>query len=410
MNNLQELIDKIVDNTPIIDLHTHLFPPQFGKLYLAGIDELVTYHYLIAEYFTYEKIISPSDFYAKSKKEQADLIWKKIFIDHTPISEAARGILNVLKLLGMKSIPRDINEIRDYLSKFSQEEYMDIIFNKSNIDYLFMTNNPFNAGERKVWESGVEIDSRFKSALRIDDLLFDFPKVEKILEKEGMSVNANLDKSSVENLIAFLEKWAKIMQPYYAMCSVTPEFIYPADNFQTQVLDKVLLPFLKAHQLPFALMFGVKRQVNPKLKLAGDGVGKIDINTVIKLLDKNPDVNFLMTFLSRENIHESAIVARKYGNMRLFGCWWFTNVPFLIEEIVRMRMELVGLNFIPQHSDARIIDQLLYKWFHFKTILKKVLLDKYSDVKEAGWTISEKDIQRDVDGLLRKNFLDFVNK
>lgn len=410
MNNLQKLIDKIVDNTPIIDLHTHLFPPQFGNLYLSGIDELVTYHYLIAEYFTYEKIISPADFYAKSKKEQADLIWKTIFIDHTPISEAARGVLNVLKLLGIKSIPRDINEIRNYLSKFSQEEYMDIIFKKTNIDYLFMTNNPFNEAERKVWESGVEIDSRFKSALRIDDLLFDFPKVQKILEKEGMSVNANLDKPSVENLIAFLEKWIKIMHPYYAMCSVTPEFIYPADNFQTQVLDKVLLPFLKMHQLPFALMFGVKRQVNPKLKLAGDGVGKVDINTVINLLDKNSDVNFLMTFLSRENIHESAIVARKYGNMRLFGCWWFTNVPFLIEEIVRMRMELVGLNFIPQHSDARIIDQLLYKWFHFKTILKKVLLDKYGDVVETGWTVSKQDIQRDIEGLLKRNFLDFVNK
>jgi hypothetical protein len=35
----------------VVDLHTHLFPPSHGQLMLWGIDELLTYHYLIAEYF-----------------------------------------------------------------------------------------------------------------------------------------------------------------------------------------------------------------------------------------------------------------------------------------------------------------------------------------------------------------------
>ena len=34
-----------------MDLHTHLFPPSHGALMLWGVDELLTYHYLIAEYF-----------------------------------------------------------------------------------------------------------------------------------------------------------------------------------------------------------------------------------------------------------------------------------------------------------------------------------------------------------------------
>ena len=41
----------------------------------------------------------------------------------------------------------------------------------------------------------------------------------------------------------------------------------------------------------------------------------------------------------------------------LLGCWWFVNNPSLIDEITRMRMELLGTSFIPQHSDARILDQ-----------------------------------------------------
>jgi hypothetical protein len=35
----------------VIDLHTHLFPPSHGPLMLWGIDELLTYHYLVAEFF-----------------------------------------------------------------------------------------------------------------------------------------------------------------------------------------------------------------------------------------------------------------------------------------------------------------------------------------------------------------------
>ena len=42
-----------------VDLHTHLLPPKHGALCLWGIDELLTYHYLVAEYFV---TAPPSDF------------------------------------------------------------------------------------------------------------------------------------------------------------------------------------------------------------------------------------------------------------------------------------------------------------------------------------------------------------
>ena len=40
-NDLEITIEKIVNNTCVIDLHTHLFPPQHGNLMLWGIDELL---------------------------------------------------------------------------------------------------------------------------------------------------------------------------------------------------------------------------------------------------------------------------------------------------------------------------------------------------------------------------------
>jgi hypothetical protein len=55
----------------VIDLHTHLLPPSHGGLCSWGIDELLTYHYLVAEYFmTAPPTITPESFYALSKAKQ----------------------------------------------------------------------------------------------------------------------------------------------------------------------------------------------------------------------------------------------------------------------------------------------------------------------------------------------------
>ena len=56
-------VDAIVRRAPVIDMHTHLFAPQFGAAYLSGIDELLTYHYLIAELFR-SCPIDPEQFWA----------------------------------------------------------------------------------------------------------------------------------------------------------------------------------------------------------------------------------------------------------------------------------------------------------------------------------------------------------
>ena len=48
---LRETIDRAVAEAQITDVHTHLYSPSFGDMLLWGIDELVTYHYLIAETF-----------------------------------------------------------------------------------------------------------------------------------------------------------------------------------------------------------------------------------------------------------------------------------------------------------------------------------------------------------------------
>ena len=89
-------------------MHTHLFKPSLGTLGLWGIDELLTYHYLEAELFR-SSDIKPEQYWSMSKKEQADAIWKTLFVDHLPVSEATRGVVAVLQVFGLPTESKDLS-------------------------------------------------------------------------------------------------------------------------------------------------------------------------------------------------------------------------------------------------------------------------------------------------------------
>ncbi len=61
-----------------------------------------------------------------------------------------------------------------------------------------------------------------------------------------------------------------------------------------------------------------------------------------------------------------------------------------------MRLELLGLSFTAQHSDARVLDQLIYKWQHSRAVIARVLVDKYADLAATGWVVSAPELERDV--------------
>jgi hypothetical protein len=153
-----------------------------------------------------------------------------------------------------------------------------------------------------------------------------------------------------------------------------------------------------------SLMIGVRRQVNPALRLAGDAVGRANLRAVENICRTFPDNKFLASLLSRENQHELCVYARKFNNLMPFGCWWFMNNPSIVEEITRERIELLGTSFIPQHSDARVLEQVIYKWRNTRRTLAPILSNSYELMLNDGGAISRQDIQRDVARLFRSNF------
>ncbi|MCK4602071.1 MAG: glucuronate isomerase, partial [Phycisphaerae bacterium] len=375
---VESAVRQAVAEVAVTDIHTHLFPPACGKLLLWGVDELLTYHYLVAELFTIApRDLTPAKFWKMPKRQQADLVWEHVFLRHGALSEAARGAITTLNTLGLDVAGRDLVSVRKFFDAQDPEEYLEKVFALANVDYAVMTNDPFRAEEVEQWEANKPGLDRLKASLRIDTLILNWADAAKTMSAAGYKTAAKADKDDFAEARRFLIDWAGRISPIYLAASLPPEFRYPCDEPYAAVIKNVVLPVTKELNLPLAMMIGVRKGVNPALGDGGDGVGVADVPAVSNLCAENPDVKFLATMLSRVNQHELCVLARKFGNLHIFGCWWFCNDPSIIEEITRMRLELLGATFTAQHSDARVLDQLIYKWSHTRKIVADVLAEKY---------------------------------
>ena len=389
---LRAQVELIVNSTPVTDVHTHLFPPEFNAFCLYGIDELLTYHYLTAETFRSARI-SYDEFWRMPKTQQADLVWKTLFVENIPTSEAARGIISVLDVFGLDTRAENLREARAFFASLDLREHIDQVFDIARVSSVVMTNDPLNEAEGQVWNSGVELDHCFRSSLRLDRLFNDCDQTVNVAE-----------------LRRFLDRWIERMNPVYMGVSLPANFQFPAEDTRDRLLREVVLPTAKEHGLALTLMVGVRRRVNPNLREAGDGVGKADVTAVERMCGEYPDVKFLATFLSRENQHELCVAARKFNNLMPFGCWWFLNNPSIVSEITRERLELLGTSFIPQHSDARVLEQLIYKWKHARKEIADALCDTYEQLLLSGRAVTADDISRDVNRMFSGNCTEWLGR
>ena len=471
-----------VASAPTIDLHTHLLPPTHGALCLWGIDELLTYvspsarlsrvfhrpdlplltsqHYLVAEYFiTAPASVTPDSFFALSKQDQADLIWKALFVDRSPVSEACRGVISTLNALGLGEYAqaRDLPRIRQFYGEYRDrgydgaEAFSERVYQQSGVRYAIMTNIPFAANEVKYWKpQRVDYSKRYRSALRVDPLLAgDRETVEAALKGSGYDV-------TLEGARQYLRDWCDTMKPEYMMASTPHDFVLsegtlsgstqnPGSNTEamkvpgafadgalancapigcegeediasvinekSDFLSEVLMKVCEERDLPVALKIGAHRAVNPALKMAGDGVVAFaDAGVLARLCTRFPKVRFLATFLSRNNQHEACVLASKFRNLHIYGCWWFCNNPSMIHEITQMRVEMLGTAFTAQHSDARVLDQLIYKWSHSRAVIANVLVEEYSKLCNSGWSPTRAEIRRDVRRLFGGSYEEFMAK
>lgn len=402
------VVEDVLAGTPFIDVHTHLFPPAFGKLGLWGIDELLTYHYLEAEFFR-SSDTAPERYWSLSKREQADAIWRALFVENNPVSEATRGVIAVLKAFGLPTDSPDLREARSFFNAQSIESHIEKVLQMARVSTVVMTNDPLHPEEARVWLNGVRSHPQFRPVLRLDRILRAWTTHWQALASQGYKVDERGSGKSAGEVQRFLFDWYERMTPLYMAVSLPDTFQYPEDTLGNRMLREAVLPSCRELDLPLSLMIGVRNQVNPALRLAGDAVGRADLRSLEHLCREFPANRFLVSVLSRENQHELCVYARKFNNLMPFGCWWFLNNPSIVEEITRERIEMLGTSFIPQHSDARVLEQVIYKWNNTRRTMTKVLSQTYGLLAEDGRAVLRGDIQRDVTRLFRSNAEQWMN-
>ena len=402
-------VQEAVNAASCVDMHTHLYAPAFGKLGLWGIDELVTYHYLEAEFFRFSNM-TPERYWQLSKQQQADAIWQALFLDNSPISEATRGVVAVLNAFGLPVNSSDLSEARAFFRAQTYDAHVSDVFGMAGVTSVVMTNDPLDRAEVSAWMNGVDDDPRFRAALRLDRLLREWSDPWPLLAAQGYDADDRGSERSMKAIRRFFADWCERMRPLYMAVSLPDAFQFPEETVRGRVLREAVLPSCREFGLPLALMIGVRRQVNPRIRLAGDAVGKADLRALEKLCADFPENRFLVSVLSRENQHELCVYARKFSNLMPFGCWWFLNNPSIVEEVTRERVEMLGPSFIMQHSDARVLEQVIYKWKNTRRTLSKILPEAYGLAVEDGRSVSRKDIERDVRRLFRSNFEEFIQR
>jgi hypothetical protein len=405
-DRIRIVVEEELQATRFIDIHTHLSMPSLGPLGLWGIDDLLTYHYLEAELFR-SSPIQPAQYWGLSKRERADAIWRALFVENPPVSEATRGVVAVLKAFGLPTDKTGLTEAREFFAAQDYPAHVQRVLEIAGVSEVVMTNDPLDPGEAPLWEAGAERHPQFHAVLRLDRILNRWAEHSAPLQAKGYKVE-DASPESLAEVRRFLATWCQTMRPVYMAVSLPDTFQYPEDNMRSRLLAEAVLPLCRELGIPMSLMIGVRYQVNPALRLAGDGSGRVDLRAIERLCVEFPDNRFLVSALSRENQHELCVYARKFANLMPFGCWWFLNNPSIVEEITRERLEMLGTTFIPQHSDARILEQVIYKWRNTRRTLAPILANSYQLLSDDGRAVTRAEIRHDIRRLFRSNFQSFA--
>jgi len=432
---LAEAVAQEVDAAEVIDVHTHLFAHAYGTpLMQYGIDALLTFQQeqalacspeLVAQYLA----SSPEDaeaFKALPQSQQAERVWQALFVERSPLSEHCRGIVSSLNALGLAEelASRDLGAIRKWYSNQAADMFTEKVMRLSKIKYVVSSHSPFFAHvQLQACLHPPPRPPRYHAALEIDALLEgDWDSVIRTLSQVS-------EPLSLRGVSSLLSKCTDALQPEYISTSTPQMMTYSPTGIREReaelqaaldaplkppppaalILDAVILPLCLQKQVPLLLRMGTRRGLNPPLGLAGDGVGSAGLDALATLCFTQPKMKFLATVLCAHDQHEIAVLASRFRNLHLWGCWWYSHIPSVIASTTALRLELLGPNFSFLASSARIHDQLIYKWKHGRSLLTRMLTAKYEELVEQGWRVSRGDIRRDVQRLLGGAYEEFLH-
>jgi hypothetical protein len=232
-------------------------------------------------------------------------------------------------------------------------------------------------------------------------LVDDFLKGDKTSLKHSLNIAGY--KQTVEGARQYLKDSVDIYKPEYMIAWTLHDFqlcIPLVDGIvdgSNEYFSEVLMKVCEELNIPIALKISADSNTNGKI--------------LVQLCKRFPKVRFLATFLSERNQHESCALAKKFPNLHICGCWWYSYSPSIVQEATQARLETLGTAFTAQHSGVRVLDQLVYKWSNSRSAIAHSLFRQYFKLISSGWTgLTRSGIRRDVRLLFGESYEEFLTK
>ncbi len=389
------------------DWHTHLLSPRAGsQLSLWGIDRQLTYHYVRRKLFAAGHV-GPEEFASWDLEKQGDFTWNKLFIDPPGdcFDEGCRGVLVAMEALGLDPNATSLQDAREFYKDTDPEEIQRRCMVLGGVRRIVGTQDVFNDTERAYYENG-EWDDAYLSGFRLDELVLNYPRAVGKLSSWGYEVgNDPTMPASIAETQRFLRDWhGKLNSVVYGACSFPSTCrAHDLSTLEGAILHYSVLPVLAELKLPFFMMPGPVRQLQPAWQDAGDGASLCDMAPYQQLVRRHPRNAFFITPLHNANQYDASILSCHNDNVMVIGHWWYNYHPGLVEKDLRMRLEMTGDRFVAFNSDARVLENLIPKWRRFRQLLAGVLADKYLDLHDAGRHVTRASIARTLRTLFEPN-------
>jgi glucuronate isomerase len=373
---------------PLLDPHSHIDPRRPTA---RGLDDILNYHYYteLAHSAGMDKAVLGPE--VEPRERVRTLLTYMDHFDNTAQYSWLLGIARAfLRFYGPRITAAQCDRLFDEAERtFSQPNWEEQVFQQSNLERIFLTNDfddPLDDFDTE----------RYVPCLRTDDLVFhlDRPEVRQRLARAS-GVEAGDGPGLQRALAALFEHFTRHKARACAI-SLPPDFVPgpekaerlpPLDSTDTE--DKrclargafwMLAELCRDFRLPFDLMIGVNRAVYREGVPQGRDLfdQRTSLIQYAELFNAFPTVPFCVSVLSSGQNQELVSYSWIFPNVITSGHWWYSNIPAYLESDCRARLQAVPkTKQLGYYSDAYKLEFVLPKYNMYRRILARILADDF---------------------------------
>lgn len=397
----RDMIWTAAHTAPAVDVRVFGEAPGLAHPGVPGIDALLTTPEILAEFFRRRAFrqrecggeAAPAaevdaSILSLAPGELADIVWRQLFVDHSPISEPCRVVLTTMGMFGLDVASGDLRVLREQYAAIPAEERLRKSLSLANVELVL---HPVESMAVEEHCAGRTRHPAFRPVLYLNELLGDWRESARTLRLRGFGLKAKVDEFTPLELRRHLNGEIDRLLPVGLGFDWPEGGCEPGDAGVGRLLRESVLPLCRERELPFFLGTGSARV---------DGLG---------LLWRDfPEVRFLL-FPGRESEFSAAVfAASRQRNLLLCGPDQPLSYPRVMEDYTGLRLENLGSGFHACHSGADAVEEMVGCWAHQRWVLGRALIRHYGDLWRTGWTYSGDDVRQTVSALLSGNVRGFL--